>query len=69
MRLIVRHLSGDYGDLCQEDKDLNTQAIKDGSRILSKYTVGTIGDFYVITEGTDDEGKRSATTVLRVEEY
>jgi hypothetical protein len=30
-----RHASADWGDVCPEDWQLNDQAIKDGSRILS----------------------------------
>ena len=36
---LARHLRGDWGDLDAEDKRLNDEAVKDGSRILSAYTV------------------------------
>ncbi len=36
MEFISRHARGDRGeDLCQEDRQLNDQALVDGSRILS----------------------------------
>ena len=35
---LARHLSGDWGDLDQEDRSLNDAALIDGSRILRAYT-------------------------------
>ena len=66
--LIHRHVTGDFGVLCEEDTELNLAAIQDGSRILSVYHAGE-AKLYVITEAMDDEGHREATTILRVEEY
>jgi len=63
IRLIARHASGDWGDLCAEDKQANKDAIRDGDRILSAYKLE--GEkFYVITEAD-----RSVTTVLLAYEY
>jgi hypothetical protein len=62
-----RHLAGDWGDIDDSDKRLNDQALKNGDRLLSVYTVGTdTGDekMYVITEWD-----RSVTTFLLPEEY
>lgn len=59
----TRHVCGDFGDLCTEDKAQNNLSIKNGGRILSKYTVKGI-TFYVITEAD-----RSVTTFLLPEEY
>ena len=68
--LIKRHAQGDWGDLGEEDKEFNEQALIDGSRIFSKYDLPNSGEsLYVITEAKDDQGKRSATTVLRPDEY
>jgi hypothetical protein len=64
-----RHLTGDWGDLDEEDKALNDEAVIDGSRLLSAYETAKGVRLYVITEGTDDSGNRPATTILRVEEY
>ncbi len=61
--LICRHASGDFGDLCKEDRALNEAAITDGGRILSAYETPH-GNFYVITEWD-----RSVTTVLFKHEY
>lgn len=30
-----RHVTGDFGDLCDEDRQLNEQAVVNGDRILS----------------------------------
>jgi len=61
---LTRHLIGDYGELCDEDKALNDLAVRDGSRILSAYTTSTKAKLWVITEAD-----RSATTFLLPDEY
>lgn len=63
---ISRHLRCDWGDLCDEDKQLNEEALCRGGRLLSKYNYRLNDDLsiYIITE-TD----RSATTVLFPYEY
>lgn len=64
----ARHLTGDWGDICDEDKELNDMAVGDGSRILSAYTIR--GEkLWVITEAEDDEGIRYSTTFLLPSEY
>jgi hypothetical protein len=60
---ISRHVRGDWGDLEEEDKIRNHDALADGSRIFSAYNVGD-GKVWVITEAD-----RSSTTVLLPEEY
>ena len=64
LSLVFRHSEGDWGDLVDEDKELNELAIKCGDRILSMYQEGLPDKFYVITEAD-----RSYTTVLLAEEY
>ena len=66
---LKRHVQGDWGDLCEEDKQLNGEAVKDGSRILSAYHTTKGIKLWVITEAEDDQGHRSATTLLLPEEY
>lgn len=61
--LLFRHLAGDFGDLCEQDKKVNELAILHGARILSAYIVGE-AKLYVITEAD-----RSVTTVLMASEY
>lgn len=60
---LARHQKGDWGDVCDEDRGLNDEALKDGSRILSVYKDGET-KFWIITEAD-----RSATTVLLPEDY
>ena len=69
MEFISRHLRGDWGELCAEDKRLNDQALVDGSRLLSAYRTLKGVKLWIITEATDDNGRRAATTILKPEEY
>jgi hypothetical protein len=66
---ISRHARGDWGDVCDDDKQANEDALVDGSRLLSSYKTSTNVKLWVITEATDDNGQRAATTVLRPDEY
>ncbi len=66
--LIQRHQSCDWGDLCPEDAELNDAAIEGGSRLLSSYKLGD-EKLWIITEATDDNGQRSATTILLPNDY
>ncbi len=63
------HLQGDWGEVCDEDKVLNDQALVDGSRLLSAYRTLKGVKIWVITEAADDEGKRAATTIILPSEY
>ncbi len=66
--LLGRHVHGDYGELDEEDRNANDQAVIRGSRILSAYRIE--GEkVYVITEAADDTGVRGATTLLFASEY
>ena len=66
---LVRHARGDWGDVSDDDKALNDEALADGSRLLSAYHTSDGTKLWIITEAVDDEGRRSATTVLLPEEY
>ena len=59
-----RHHCGDWGDLCDEDKQANEDALIHGDRILSHYKLGGGKRLYIITEWD-----RSLTTALLPEEY
>lgn len=59
-----RHISGDFGDVCEEDKALNEEAVETGDRILSAYIDRSGEKFWIITEWD-----RSATTILLPSEY
>ena len=60
---LVRHLSGDWGDLGDDDKRENEFSLKNGFRILSAYNTNS-GKLWIITEAD-----RSVTTFLLPEEY
>ena len=66
--LLVRHESGDWGEVCEEDHETNEHALKDGSRLFSVYEREGENKcrvrFYVITEWN-----REATTTLLPEDY
>lgn len=66
---LSQHLAGDWGVLDAEDKAANDEAVKDGSRILSAYILKTNVKVWLITEATDENGNRAATTALLPEEY
>lgn len=61
MPLLLRHQSGDWGEaLCDDDKALNEDSVRDGSRILSAYILKNTGQkVWIITEAD-----RSSTCVL-----
>lgn len=62
---VLRHQTGDWGDLCDEDKEINELALKTGEdRLFSKYNYDEDTSVYVITEWD-----RSVTTVLFPDEY
>jgi hypothetical protein len=68
--LLSRHSQGDWGDLSQEDKEANNQALEDGSRILSAYELpGQDQKVWIITEAVGDNGQRASTCVLMADEY
>lgn len=66
---ISRHASGDWGIVDAEDKSANDQSLIDGSRILSAYRTSRGRKLWVITEASDDRGRRAATTILEPSEY
>ena len=51
MDLLARHVFGDFGELCEEDKESNNQAVRLGGRIFSSYEVGTGVDNHVFSVG------------------
>lgn len=69
LAFLARHLAGDWGELSDGDRQLNDQAVLDGSRIFSAYRTKTGTKLWVITDATDENGERSVTTILLPEEY
>ncbi len=64
-----RHIQGDWGEVNDEDKRANDDALISGERLLSAYRTLKGQKLWVITEATDDEGNRAATTILTPDEY
>lgn len=60
---LKRHLSGDWGDVCEEDRLANQSALEQGRWLFSCYKTPH-GDLWIITEAD-----RSSTCILRPEEY
>lgn len=61
--LLLRHQSGDWGNVPPEDAEENDHSVANGNRILSSYPVGD-ARIWIITEAD-----RSYTTLLLPEEY
>ena len=61
---LARHVSGDWGDLCKEDKLENDCALDGHGRLFSSYVDRNGKKFWIITEHD-----RSVTTVLLPEDY
>ena len=69
--VLGRHVIGDYGDLCDEDRELNNHSLATGMRIFSSYKLTrSTGDstttetIWIITESD-----RASTTILLPSEY
>lgn len=61
---LKRHVTGDWGDLCDEDKQANDYAINKRLRIFSAYHLNDETKIWIITEAD-----RSVTTILLPGEY
>jgi hypothetical protein len=68
LEILVRHLSGDWGELSEADKKENDLSVREGFRILSAYWIDeadpTKGKVWVITEAD-----RSSTCILEPDQY
>ena len=63
--LLARHASGDFGDICQDDANLNVESIRlGGGRIMSVYKLFGAGTLWIMTAAD-----RSYTTLLTPDEY
>ena len=62
--LLMRHASGDWGDVCEEDRRENEFALGKHLRLFSVYHLGDGTKVWIITEAD-----RSVTTILLPEEY
>ena len=69
---LARHIRGDWGDVCADDRKTNFEALMAGNRLLSAYAIDPalpckgFGDntLWIITEAD-----RSVTTFLLPSEY
>ena len=63
-KFLARHASGDWGDVCEEDKAFNDEALVTETRLISSYSTAGGTKIWLITEAD-----RSVTTILLPEEY
>ena len=61
---LCRHMSGDWGELSDEDVKENEFSVREGLRLLSAYQTGKGQKIWIITEAD-----RSVTTILLPSEY
>jgi hypothetical protein len=66
---LSRHVTGDWGDLDEEDRHANDAALVDGNRILSAYTTRKGEKLWIITEAVNEVGLRYCSTLLLPSEY
>ena len=64
MEFLHRHVTGDWGDLDEHDRQENELALQKGLRLFSAYQTSKGVRVWVITEWD-----RSATTLLLPEDY
>ena len=64
MAFLSRHVTGDWGELSEEDRKENQFSVEKGFRLLSSYQTNAGERVWVITEAD-----RSVTTILLPDEY
>ena len=64
MKCFDRYISGDWGEMCEEDKIANDEALITEDRILASYEEKDMPKIWIITEWD-----RSSTTILFPSEY
>jgi len=64
IKALNKHSQGDWGDICEEDRKTNNEAVETGCRIMSAYHSANGITFWIITEAD-----RNATTILLPSEY
>ena len=63
LALLAKHHQGDWGDVCEEDRESNEEALLMQLRILSSYNFSK-DKIWIITEAD-----RSVTTILLPSDY
>lgn len=81
IELLTRHVSGDWGDMCAEDLEINEEALRHGHRLFSAYDLPSEQGHDASTAGRSvvqsrkdriwviTEADRSVTTLLLPSEY
>lgn len=71
LALLSRHVRGDWGELCAEDRQANVLALEQGLRLLSCYPLNREegGQTVSATLWVITEADRASTTVLLPSEY
>lgn len=64
MEFLMRHQRGDWGLVCESDKQENDFSVKEGFRIISAYETAKGEKIWIITEAD-----RSSSTILLPSEY
>lgn len=64
MEFLSRHVTGDWGEIPEEDRKENQFSLEKGFRLMSSYRTTANDVVWVITESS-----RSHTTLLLPEEY
>ena len=64
MLSMKRHVAGDWGEVCDEDRVTNEFALQQGDRLFSVYKKEGVPTIWIITEWD-----RSVTTALFQDEY
>jgi len=64
LEMLKRHINGDWGEIDSEDRLANDQAVDNGGRILSAYSLKDGTKLWIITEAD-----RSSTCILLPEDY
>ena len=62
--LLYRHVHGDWGEMSEDGRQMNWQALSSGERLLSAYMLSDNTRVWIITEADS-----SATTLLLPQDY
>lgn len=70
-QFLQRHVTGDFGELSEDDRLLNEQAVISGDRILSAYILSDEAKtkIWIISEMKGDDGRRASTCLLLPSDY
>lgn len=64
LAFLARHVTGDWGNVSEHDRQVNEVAVREGNAILSSYKTRLDEAIWIITEAD-----RSVSTVLLPSEY